>query len=164
MQVHNSVGDILRDTKQAIKSRPHKRRKAIALASENQIAKKAACHIEAGERGLGFTIPDEHEGAALRVISGICGFVGSALARELRECGGGIRVSRFDNFIHPGSQINRTELRRLSIAVVHADVRSTADVETLPAADASKAYRKTVIDGLRSLIFAALQPHCRTAA
>jgi CDP-paratose 2-epimerase len=68
------------------------------------------------------------------LISGICGFVGSTLARELLKCGAGI-VSGFDNFMRPGSETNRLELRRLGIAVRHADVRSAADVEALPAAD-----------------------------
>jgi hypothetical protein len=58
----------LRDTKQAINPGHIKRRKAIALA--NRIAKKAACHIEVAERGLGFTIRDEQEGAALRTDQG----------------------------------------------------------------------------------------------
>lgn len=87
------------------------------------------------------------------IISGICGFVGSTLARELQACCEGIRLSGFDNFIRPGSEINRIELRRLGISVVHADVRSAADVEALPAADAviDAAANPSVLAGVDGL-------------
>lgn len=69
------------------------------------------------------------------LISGICGFVGSTLARALVEGGEDISVAGFDNFIRPGSEQNRLALRRLGVAVAHADVRAAADIDALPAAD-----------------------------
>lgn len=70
------------------------------------------------------------------LISGICGFAGSTLARELQKSSEGTRVFGFDNFTRPGSETNRLSLQSLGIKVIHADVRSATDLETLPAADA----------------------------
>ncbi len=67
------------------------------------------------------------------LITGICGFVGSTLAAALKEAGA--EVFGCDNFIRPGSELNRRELARLGIKITHADVRSATDLETLPAAD-----------------------------
>jgi CDP-paratose 2-epimerase len=88
------------------------------------------------------------------MISGICGFVGSTLARELRACGAGIIVSGFDNFIRPGSETNRFELRRLGITVSQADVRSATDVDALPPADGviDAAANPSVLAGVDGLV------------
>jgi CDP-paratose 2-epimerase len=69
------------------------------------------------------------------LISGICGFVGSTIAARLKEGLDGAEVFGFDNFIRPGSELNRMELKRLGIRVQHADVRSASDTASLPAAD-----------------------------
>ena len=69
------------------------------------------------------------------LISGICGFVGSTLARALREQDGDLHISGFDNFARPGSETNRVALRRLGIVVTHGDVRCAADVDALAPAD-----------------------------
>jgi CDP-paratose 2-epimerase len=69
------------------------------------------------------------------LITGICGFVGSTLARALLESAENLQVTGLDNFIRPGSELNRRELARLGVKVFHADVRNAADFETLPAAD-----------------------------
>ena len=67
------------------------------------------------------------------LISGICGFVGSTLARALHAQGH--QVCGFDNFIRPGSQTNRDPLRQLGINVITADLRFAAAMDALPAAD-----------------------------
>lgn len=67
------------------------------------------------------------------LITGICGFVGSALARELQAAGH--QVCGFDNFIRPGSETNREPLAKLGIKVLTADLRDIAAMAALPAAD-----------------------------
>jgi len=69
------------------------------------------------------------------LISGICGFVGSTLARTLLADGSRHQISGFDNFIRPGSESNRTELKTLGVKLYHADLRAASDLDTLPAAD-----------------------------
>lgn len=69
------------------------------------------------------------------LISGICGFVGSNLAAGLRAADPSLEVFGFDNFVRPGSETNRLQLRAMGIAVQHADVRSATDMAALPAAD-----------------------------
>jgi CDP-paratose 2-epimerase len=69
------------------------------------------------------------------LISGVCGFVGSTLARGLVESGARHEVVGFDNFIRPGSETNRAELKRLGVRLFHGDLRLASDLETLPAVD-----------------------------
>ncbi len=69
------------------------------------------------------------------LITGICGFVGSTLTRALLESTPGLQITGVDNFIRPGSELNRRELAQLGVKITHADVRSATDFETLPAAD-----------------------------
>ncbi len=67
------------------------------------------------------------------LISGVCGFVGSTLARELAARGHA--VSGFDNFIRPGSEANRATLKNAGIKLFHADLRTASDLETVAAVD-----------------------------
>jgi CDP-paratose 2-epimerase len=69
------------------------------------------------------------------LISGICGFVGSTLARSLVESDPRIKVCGFDNFIRPGSETNREDLKRRGIRTLHADLRSSSDLDNLPEVD-----------------------------
>ena len=69
------------------------------------------------------------------LITGICGFVGSTLAQTWAERGSGHQLYGIDNFIRPGSEINRQRLRRLGVTVRHGDIRSASDYETLPEVD-----------------------------
>ncbi len=68
------------------------------------------------------------------LISGVCGFVGSTLARALAEAGGH-EIAGFDNFIRPGSETNRAELKHRGVKLFHGDLRAPSDLETLPAVD-----------------------------
>jgi CDP-paratose 2-epimerase len=69
------------------------------------------------------------------LVTGICGFVGSTLTRALLESAENLQIFGVDNFIRPGSELNRRELARLGVKISHADVRSATDFETLPAVD-----------------------------
>jgi CDP-paratose 2-epimerase len=69
------------------------------------------------------------------LISGICGFVGSTLAKALVESGKGHHVLGFDNFIRPGSETNRAALKALGVRLYHGDLRAASDLEPLPDAD-----------------------------
>lgn len=69
------------------------------------------------------------------LISGICGFVGSTIAVRLKESVTSAEIFGFDNFIRPGSELNRLELKRHGIRVQHGDVRNAADMASLPKAD-----------------------------
>jgi CDP-paratose 2-epimerase len=69
------------------------------------------------------------------LVTGICGFVGAAVARELQARMAGVELFGVDNLIRPGSHLNRQELLGRDIRVWHGDVRMASDWETLPAAD-----------------------------
>lgn len=69
------------------------------------------------------------------LISGICGFVGSTVARFLREGSPDFEIFGFDNFLRPGSESNRMALGSLGIRVFHGDLRCPSDIEALPKAD-----------------------------
>jgi CDP-paratose 2-epimerase len=67
------------------------------------------------------------------LISGICGFVGSTVARSLLAAGH--QVTGFDSYIRPGSETNRDPLRQLGAGVITADLRFAREIDALPAAD-----------------------------
>src|SRR5262245_33966710 len=69
------------------------------------------------------------------LVTGICGFVGSTLARVWAEAGAGHAVFGVDNLIRAGSETNRGTLRRLGVAVFHRDIRLASDFESLPPVD-----------------------------
>lgn len=69
------------------------------------------------------------------LITGICGFVGSALAESLLRQRTGLSICGIDNLMRPGSESNRARLRQLGIDFIHGDIRSASDVEALPRAD-----------------------------
>ncbi|MFA6959291.1 MAG: NAD-dependent epimerase/dehydratase family protein [Opitutaceae bacterium] len=67
------------------------------------------------------------------LITGICGFVGSTLARALHEAGH--EITGFDSYIRPGSETNREPLLALGIRVLDADLRFQSQIDTLPPVD-----------------------------
>ena len=69
------------------------------------------------------------------LITGICGFVGSSLARELKEHIAGIEILGLDNLSRPGSELNRRGLSKFASRIFHADIRNPSDLESLPAVD-----------------------------
>lgn len=69
------------------------------------------------------------------LITGICGFAGSTLAKTLKELDSTIEIIGIDNLSRSGSYLNRSGLNSLSITVHHGDVRSHSDLESLPSVD-----------------------------
>ena len=69
------------------------------------------------------------------LLTGACGFVGSTLARALVETSKSWTVMGFDNLCRPGSELNRVELGRLGVKLLHGDLRCQSDVDALPAVD-----------------------------
>src|ERR1035441_7871215 len=69
------------------------------------------------------------------LITGICGFVGSTLARGLREGWPDWEIVGLDNLVRAGSEMNRGGLRQRGIKLHHGDVRNLSDLETLPRCD-----------------------------
>ncbi len=67
------------------------------------------------------------------LVTGICGFVGSTLARGLRTSGH--TVFGFDNFTRPGSETNLEPLQKQGIKVITADLRDATAITELPPAD-----------------------------
>jgi len=69
------------------------------------------------------------------LITGVCGFVGSTLARGLRDGWPDWEIIGLDNFVRPGSETNRRTLRGLGVKLFHGDVRNPSDLEPLPPSD-----------------------------
>lgn len=69
------------------------------------------------------------------LITGICGFVGSAITRSLKASLPDVKVCGMDNFVRPGSEINRPVLRAMGVGLFHGDVRCASDFDQLPEVD-----------------------------
>jgi CDP-paratose 2-epimerase len=69
------------------------------------------------------------------LITGVCGFVGSALASAFLDLPEPPEIYGIDNFVRPGSERNRSLLRALGVRVSHGDVRCASDFETIPDVD-----------------------------
>lgn len=70
------------------------------------------------------------------LITGICGFVGNALAHALKEYDSSLELIGLDNLIRRGSEINRQGLEKIGVKVFHGDLRLASDLELLPKVDA----------------------------
>jgi len=69
------------------------------------------------------------------LITGVCGFVGNALATSLLDAAEGLTLIGFDSFARPGSEINRRALKQKGVQLIHGDLRMASDLAGLPAAD-----------------------------
>lgn len=69
------------------------------------------------------------------LITGICGFAGSALAAELALRLEGLEVFGLDNLSRPGSETNRRVVQGRGIKFFHGDIRNPSDLEDLPQVD-----------------------------
>ena len=63
------------------------------------------------------------------LISGVCGFVASNLARGLIDNVGGREIIGLDNLSRAGSHLNLEPFRKRGIVVRHADLRCASDLE-----------------------------------
>lgn len=79
---------------------------------------------------------DESEATSIKLlITGVCGFAGSAMVEAYAEAGIAHEVVGIDNLSRPGSELNLGKLRRAGVTVIHGDLRSASDLETLPPVD-----------------------------
>lgn len=68
-------------------------------------------------------------------ISGICGFVGSSLARFVKDSFEDAEILGVDNLSRLGSEMNRARLRELGVKLFHGDLRMASDLDLLPETD-----------------------------
>lgn len=69
------------------------------------------------------------------LITGICGFAGSVLARSLLEAREGLRIYGVDNLSRRGSETNLEPLRALGCQILIGDLRDPSVIDNHPAAD-----------------------------
>ena len=69
------------------------------------------------------------------LITGICGFVGSSLAKAWLEADSSLTVFGLDNLVRSGSELNRGWLRRAGVHLFHGDIRLPSDFDVLPRVD-----------------------------
>lgn len=69
------------------------------------------------------------------LITGICGFAGSIIARGLLEHLPGVRITGIDSLLRRGSETNLEPLKALGIDVRIGDIRRPDDIASLPPAD-----------------------------
>ncbi len=69
------------------------------------------------------------------LITGICGFVGGALASELKRLLEDLEIVGLDNLSRPGSEQNRHRFQSPDLSFRHGDIRNPSDLEDLPKVD-----------------------------
>jgi CDP-paratose 2-epimerase len=85
------------------------------------------------------------------LVTGICGFVGSEIARGLALQSGDVHeIVGIDNLSRRGSWLNRAVLETLGIKVLHGDIRCSSDLDQIGAVDAviDAAANATVMAGV----------------
>ncbi|NBD37242.1 MAG: NAD-dependent epimerase/dehydratase family protein [Verrucomicrobia bacterium] len=70
------------------------------------------------------------------LITGVCGFVGTSLVREIRRAHPDWELVGLDNFSRAGSWRNKDSVEtEAGVHLFHGDIRSASDLETLPPCD-----------------------------
>jgi CDP-paratose 2-epimerase len=69
------------------------------------------------------------------LITGICGYLGSALVQYWNETGTNHVFYGIDNLSRQGSEKNRLFLKKVGVKVFHGDLRLASDFENLPPVD-----------------------------
>lgn len=70
------------------------------------------------------------------LITGICGFVGNAIAHSLKERHNNLEIFGVDNLIRRGSEFNIKKLEEIGVRFFHGDLRLASDLELFPKVDA----------------------------
>jgi len=65
------------------------------------------------------------------LITGICGFAGSSIAKTLLQHHSNLQIIGLDNFSRKGSETNISELTNLGINLIRGDIRSQSDIDAL---------------------------------
>ncbi|UUO07183.1 NAD-dependent epimerase/dehydratase family protein [Blastopirellula sp. J2-11] len=65
------------------------------------------------------------------LITGVCGFVGSVLAKAWLETSA-FEIIGLDNLSRLGSELNRNDLRKRGVRLIHGDIRCSSDLQDLP--------------------------------
>ena len=69
------------------------------------------------------------------LITGICGFSGSCIAKTLLHHHSNLQIIGVDNFSRKGSELNISDLTSLEIDLIRGDIRSQSDIDCLPKVD-----------------------------
>jgi CDP-paratose 2-epimerase len=69
------------------------------------------------------------------LLSGICGFAGSSLAHGLLDHDSTHQLIGLDNLSRAGGHLNIEPLRKRGVKLIHADVRSPSDLESIKTVD-----------------------------
>ena len=69
------------------------------------------------------------------LISGICGFAGTSIAKVLLQSHSNLQIIGLDNFSRKGSELNTPQLSDFGINLIRGDIRSQSDIDALPKAD-----------------------------
>ena len=69
------------------------------------------------------------------MITGICGFAGSCIAKALLQSKIDLEVFGFDNFSRRGSEKNIILLSHLGVNLIRGDLRAQSDIDILPQVD-----------------------------
>ena len=69
------------------------------------------------------------------LITGICGFAGTSIAKSLLQSHSDLQIVGLDNFSRKGTQLNIFEITNLGIDLIRGDIRSQSDIDDLPKVD-----------------------------
>ena len=69
------------------------------------------------------------------LITGICGFAGFNISKNIKDHLRNIDLFGIDNFSRKGAEINISNLSRIGINLIRGDIRSQSDIDSLPKVD-----------------------------
>ena len=69
------------------------------------------------------------------LITGICGFAGSSIAKTLLHTHADLSILGLDNFSRRGSELNISKFSKFGIDLIRGDIRSQSDIDALTKVD-----------------------------